>query len=453
MPTDADFLSFKDFISSKEHLNKDWITVARLDDLGKATPFGTFSVLVPNNERMIRKVLKNSEWEVHMNFGFPYFSMSPPSKDVKFHVGNITRVDRVVFHAFTFVREFHGAFPTRIEIDQSFIFYHGLYFDHQNQKYIEPVSDTVVIEYENLTHAKIKTSYLKDYLAARKMVLLRYHDHRRFVKKPLELTIKKELDFVVNDNLRNFHIFADKGCVNGEITISRLLGKDIILPFKEPTHPDFLWLARKEEKKYVNFIIGVDTEGKNIEETCNEKELGNFFSNTGKPHFLTLTFFKKEVLQKYYQNPRRYTVSVGYLRCLDIWGIPFDINEAGLVHVWLGDLGRLPYEEQLHFRQYNVPPSGGISKEFYQAQIMAQFVEKREPISDFKKLFEEVNELSQEKLGFKLFHELTDEDAHVYKTVHVPTTNELRELDEQLIYLSKILNDSINKSDLKKRIK
>jgi hypothetical protein len=450
---ECDFLIFKDYLSSNEHLDKDWITVARFDDFESASSFGTFSVLVPNRLLFKIRILRNSDWEQYTSFGNPYFSQSFPSKKICFNVGNEAVQNGISFEAFTILREFHDAFPSRVEIAQNFVLYHGLYLNNQSQNYIEPLSEDIVISYEGPAHVKIKTSYLKDYLAARQMVLVRYHDHRRIVNKPVKSVFgKNEITLKVRDRYRHFSIFIGRGLITGQETISRLLGKDIILPFKEPRHADFLFLAGKERKKYANFLIDEDKNGRAIEETCNEKELSNNFVDRGKVHYLTLTYFKSEVLQKYYENPRRYTVNAGYLHFLDMWGIPFGLNQAGLVHVWLGDLGRLPYEEQLHFREYNVAPSGGVNKEFIQTQLLAKFVETKDLVYTLKKLYREVNDLSQQKIGFKLFQDLSKEDAHIYKTIHEPTTDENKELDEQLISLSKLLTDSIHKSELKAKL-
>jgi hypothetical protein len=447
------FLSFNEFISLNAESSDDWVTVARFDGFEGDTSFGIFSVLVSKNKTMIKKLLSNSDWEVQTSLGTPFFGRLGQSKSVYFNLGDKEVIDGIRFKAFTIVRQFHDAHPMRVDIDQSFVLYHGLYFISEEQVYIDPVTEEKVIKYENPSYVKIKTSYLRDYLAAVKMVLVRYHDHRRMVKKePLEAIGKEEMKLAVKSKDRNFSIRIGNSIIESEKTFSRLLGKDIIYPFKEPKHPDFLLLSGKDEKRCLDFIIGVDNEDNDIEETCNEKELSSFFVNTGKANYLTPVYFKNEVLQKYYQNPRRYTVSPGYLHSLDMWGVSFDINKSNLVHVWLGDLGRLPYEEQLHFRQYNVRPSGGITTEFYDTQILAKFSETKEPIHLLKKSLKEVNKSSLEKLGFKIFQELTDDDAHAYKTIHVPTTNEPKELDEQLIYLSKILSDSIDKAKIKSRI-
>jgi len=58
------------------------------------------------------------------------------------------------------------------------------------------------------------------------------------------------------------------------------------------------------------------------------------------PDYLTPVFFKKAVLDKYYQQPDKYSVEDGYLRCCGLWGVTMDNHHADKVVIWLGDLGR-----------------------------------------------------------------------------------------------------------------
>jgi len=442
------FLRFDDWISSKTHLQTDWVTVARFDRSSNNS-FGTFSSLVPNDPEITQNLLQNWTWDVHTNFGTPYFSQSFTSGQIEFNMGDKELKNGIPFESFTILREFHTAYPSHVDITQSFVLYHGLYHDTNLDKYLEPISEESVIVYEDHCFVLAKVRFIRDYLAARNMILVRFHDHRRTVNKSLnELIGKNRAEYQIIEKDRHFHIAIAKGFGKVEETRSRLLGKDIILPFEEPMNNDYLFLAGKEKSRFVKFIIDIDDKGKLIEEICSEEELSNNFADRGKPHFLTLVFFKREVLQKFYQNPRKYTVGSGYINCLDLWGIPFGVNREGFLHVWLGDLGRIPYEEQLHFRQYNVLPSGGISEDFYKTQLLAQSTETKNPMDKIKQLYNEIGALSEKKLGFRIFKELSEDDSHILKTIHIPTTTEWKELDEQLVFLAKLLPDSINKSEL-----
>src|SRR3989344_9095942 len=99
-------------------------------------------------------------------------------------------------------------------------------------------------------------------------------------------------------------------------------------------------------------FMAIDISGKKIKYTCDESKLANHFgANSEAPHFLTRVFFKKEVLDKYYDKPSKYSVNDGYLfyikeNGINEWGMPIDNNAKDCVMAYLGDLGKMPYEEQ-----------------------------------------------------------------------------------------------------------
>jgi hypothetical protein len=450
LTSEEEFLRFKDWIASNEYLQPDWITVARDDKPSVVDSRGTFSALFRDIDQNSRTVLANFDWNVHSNFGQPFFSKSDGV--ITLNLGDSLLDDGVEFEPFTIFRSFHTAHEGRTEIVQNFVLYHNLFWDPSAQKFLDLLKDEVVIEYLAANYVRIKTSYLKDYLAARKMVLVRFHDHRRFVKEDVVKIIGKESDrsTIRNDDL-HYSIYIGRPALSSENdTISMLSGKDLVRPYQEPIHEDYNSLAEKP-KQYSTFLIRIDEKGNKIESTCDEKLLSNLFVDKGTPQFLTPVYFRQEVLKKYYDNIR-YTASSYGVSFFDIWHIPIGINKDGLVHAWLGDLGTLPHEEQLHWKQYNVPPSGGINEEFYKTQILAQFVEPSDPIYQLHQTREKLNKNALSRFGFAIFKPLSEEDAYIVKSIHIPTVDEQRELDEQLIYLSKYLVDSLSKSDLEAHV-
>lgn len=96
--------------------------------------------------------------------------------------------------------------------------------------------------------------------------------------------------------------------------------------------------------------------------------------------FLTPLFFNKEVLIKYDVHPS-YRVTFasrtyGSIRQGDDFDIPFGINRNGLLVMWLGDIARLPENEQFYLRSENVPSDHSIGSEFYDGQIEAKFTDR-----------------------------------------------------------------------------
>ena len=200
-------------------------------------------------------------------------------------------------------------------------------------------------------------------------------------------------------------------------------------------------------KKYENFIINIDSEGNPVEHTCNPTLLS-------LREYLTPVFFQREVLKKYYDNPHKYTVGDNYLSCGSLWGMRYGQNPSGLVHAWLGDLGEyLPHTEQLHWKQYNVPPEGGLGPATIKRELMAIPSEPDETTHKFKYDFKEFSEIWTKKFGWHLFLPLENEDKHFMKSLHVPVSENPLEFDQQILALAKILPDSINVSEIKKTIK
>lgn len=59
-----------------------------------------------------------------------------------------------------------------------------------------------------------------------------------------------------------------------------------------------------EKKQYIEFIVGVDDNGRELHYTCDPSKLSNYFgANPDAPHYLTPIFFDSAVLSKYYSNP------------------------------------------------------------------------------------------------------------------------------------------------------
>src|SRR5208282_5916809 len=110
------------------------------------------------------------------NFGHPFFNSSRGL--ITLDLRDRCLDNGVEFEPFTIFRSFHTTHETRTEIIQNFVLYHNLYWDDAAQKFLDTLKDEAVIEYITANHVRIKTTYLKDYLAARKMILVRFHDHR-----------------------------------------------------------------------------------------------------------------------------------------------------------------------------------------------------------------------------------------------------------------------------------
>ena len=171
------------------------------------------------------------------------------------------------------------------------------------------------------------------------------------------------------------------------------------------------------------------------------------------PSYLTPVYFHKKVLEKYYQEPSKYTIEDSLLRCGSLWCLYIDNHHDDIVCAWLGDLGRdLPYSEQTHWHQYNVAPTGGVNKTYFARQLGAQFTNSDRPEHIFKQRYDDLQKASQTHLGRQWLLPLHTADAHHLKSLRIPATDEQRDFDAMVLSLTKILIDSLNEKPLRKLI-
>ena len=177
--------------------------------------------------------------------------------------------------------------------------------------------------------------------------------------------------------------------ISSQRAFSRLFGKRLIEPL--PKSKSGLRGFAEEQKKYADFIIGVDDTGDEIEHTCDPGALANYFTSVS---------FRKQVLDKYYQQPSKYEISDSILRCGSLWDIQIDNHHDDKVCAWLGDLGRdLPSGEQLHWKSYNFVSESGVSKTYFRRQILNQPTDSDRPEHILQRRLGELEKVCQEQLG------------------------------------------------------
>ena len=240
---------------------------------------------------------------------------------------------------------------------------------------------------------------------------------------------------------------------------SRLVGKRLVEPL--PKAKSGFWpFTEASDQEYASFIIDVNEDGDEVIYTSNPDELktpadpGNIRGvDEEAPDYLTPVHFHKKVLDKYYHEPSKYTVEDSLLRCGSLWCVYIDNHHDDIVCAWLGDLGRdLPDSEQVHWRQYNVPPTSGVSKTYFARQIGAQFTNSDRPEHIFKQRYDDLQKASQTHLGWQWLLPLRTADTHHLQSLRIPATDEQRDFDGLVLSLAKILIDSLNEESLKKLI-
>ena len=432
----------------------DMLTVYK-SDRGESYYEGVYGVLVPIEN--IDSILADPHWNFHYEEGMPTFCRhSDEERAVEYlRYGNTDGFEPLVIN-----RNFHGIKPNYEEINEEFRLFHELYHNPKTSTFSKinsKGSEHVVIEVEEHV-INIRLREIQEFLAAKSMALsLQFdfceyshyscQDQQTGMKPGIHQHTEPEHLLSWGLAYNDVHIPATKWK-----SASSLRGKKLFMPLPEFKSSFFDSEQRQEE--YVTFIIGVDDSGNTVNYTSNPDRLANFFgSNPGAPNYLTPVHFSKDVLDKYYRKPSTYSVESSILRCGSLWALQMDNHHSDKVCAWLGDLGRdLPYEEQLHWRAYNIHPQESLSDTFYKNQILGMPTDSSQIEELFEKSFDDLRRASESALGWPLLLPLPTQDQHYMQSLRVPASDEQSEFDELVLALAKILVDSLNKKGLMKLI-
>jgi hypothetical protein len=414
--------------------------------------YGIYCALIPNSQ--IEQALSKLSWDLSHGEGIPgaivYYEDGKENVEY-LRYGNDSGIEPLIID-----REFYGIRENYKEICEEFRLFHSLYHDRKRDHFIKiddaGNEDLVAIVEKNRIRIRLKE--IRQFLAIKEMHLSIQFDYREHSMFSLEELDLKEGGSEHREDLMTWGLhYGDFGGIGSYRAFSRLLGKRLIAPLSK-SKSGFWGFAEDTKKKYVEYIIGIDDDGEEIIYTSDPDALANNFgANPNAPHYLTPVHFRKQVLEKYYQQPSKYSVEDLILRCGHIWSIYIDNHHDEKVCVWLGDLGRdLPYEEQLHWRAYNIPPEGSISGTYFKRQILAQFTDSNRPEHLFRQRYNDLKKICDEYLGWQLLQPLTADDEHHFQSIRIPATDEQRDFDELILGLTKILIDSLNEKQLNKLI-
>lgn len=417
--------------------SEDWIDVYRRPRT--ETDTGTIiAALIP--ESKVEHILKKDDWGFDPSHLRPGCTEYDDGNVVYYRFGSDQGYEPLVLE-----RGFGGIKPECQELNEEFRLFHNLYFDAANKKYIKVRDDGSEQDTALITPNKIAvhTVEIKQFLAMKEMQLIVLFDlHRRYPTKLYSIGSTEEANTVQGPRFRYRYRIADNDF--GEGSIVRIWGKTLVRGF--PKEDSGIWPFNgkdDEDIEYTEFVVGTDDKGKQISAPCD-------------PHggqYLTPVYFRPEVLNRYYDNPTKYSVEDGYLRCGSLWGVEIHNDRPNYVTVFLGDLGRdLPEADRLYWRSFNVPPSGPMSETAYRRSILAEFADPTKQDLVFKQEFTNFQESWAKKNGWPLFKPLSEDDSHCIASLRIPTTGEQGEFDTQVMYLTKILIDSLNEAQIAKEI-
>jgi len=416
--------------------------------------FYIYCALIPNSKA--QEVLQDSSWDFHMDQGMPgsimYYPASGKEGVEYLRYGTDNGMEPLVIH-----RSFHGLKPQYVEISEEFRHFHRLYHNKKTNQFISidnAGNDRVIVSYDP-DYIKIRLREIKQFLAIKEMHLAIFFDCLMCSGISLsELGLSDDRQDYNEGLFRYSRACRDDLFCGDTKSFCRIWGKKLIPGFTKEKS-GFWGFEEEKPEKHIDFIIGVDENGENVMYSSDPGGLSNriFDKKPTTPDYLTPVFFKKAVLDKYYQQPDKYSVEDGYLRCCGLWGVRMDNHHADKVVIWLGDLGRdLPYEEKLHWKSFNIQPIGGVSSTFFKRQLLAQPTDTDQPDILFKHEYAELASYSQKILGWSLILPLAEEDQHYFQSLRIVSASDQKAFDEIIQGLTKTLIDSINEKQLKQLV-
>lgn len=419
-----------------------WVTIYECSNT-KDDQYLVYCCLV--DSKTIKKYKQDREWMIYPTMeGKPSIISTYPNgkEQIKYYT-----YDEKGVEPFIFVRDFSFADvkDKYVDISEEFVFYFKLYEkpdNKQNRKYyfIDDAGDfDEVIKIES-NKVKIKLKYLMEYISIRKIYFSICFDFVRFGSISSDafdiLTLDK--DYQSGKYFYN-HFIRPIPFVDVDKLQSWIHGKAFIDFDKKKTT---IFYFDGKNQKYEDFITGYDNQGNEVYESCKK---------TNEKYF-TLTYFKKEVLNKYYNQPTKYKVGEGSVQS-SFFTLKIDNNVEDYVPVFLVELSFLPHKEQLHWKQYNIPPQKGISNTYYKRMIEGSWEEYPEtPDLYFKYKYESFNGKWKDKFGWQFYKNLAKQDEHYFTSLHIPTTNNVKAFCEQVLSIVKITIDRLNEAEFAKDI-
>lgn len=352
---------------------------------------------------------------------------------------------------FSAVREHHGFVIPTFEITPTFLWYWDAFPSDGGWSYFDSAGRSVeLIRIAiSMEEWKVEVSALemRTFLAASGRELL--------VQKDYTLLTADEIDPFerVDENHRtpwsNFDWFAIEDDGSSDATaFSNVMGKYVVTG--AVTARVRRLDARNADKNYVEYIYAVDARtGEMRRHTCNPRMLGGY-EDSSRLHSMTPVYFSHEVLNRYASEPNRYRVTAGRIWCLDLWGLDTSTNTAGLIEVYLGELGALPEGEQVHWLAYNVPPDGEMDEGRFRRDFLNQSVGSPDPVGGLRRARRRAAEVTSALLGSPVWRDLDSQAATEFEALLGPTSNDPSALTAPTITLTKSLVDGIDPMPLKK---
>lgn len=223
---------------------------------------------------------------------------------------------------------------------------------------------------------------------------------------------------------------------NGAMVVwPKVTPQELVQEFKEDLDP--------RKKEHATFKIYDRKNKKNVETSCSPAHIVSYFEKSDLPWQISPAFFHPEVLVKYKGDPEKYTLEDRSISCRGAWYLKsYDINDEGQVHVYIGDLARLPIEEQRYWQLFNEWPKSGISARAHQTDILGEWSKSYDPLNALKHKISKLD-----KGSYAWWSPRGDEVADA---VRYPATDSPKEWADEIMALDQLLVEGFIERPLRK---
>ena len=368
-------------------------------------------------------------------------------------------------------RAFNRRKENSLEICEEFRLFNNLYRDEETNKYLK--DNLVDGGYEEVVVAVVEPNCVK-MLGKEIRQFLKHKEMYLFVRLTCHVYSEYSLEELGlrQDQVESAKIDLSDGHLSWRCTYSKTR-KDGYQTESVLRAKRLIGFSKVGEEKPVKFIADVDENGNKITLSCNE----------GLEAWI---HFRKQVLDKYYREPYRYTVEDTVLVCHGSngeteWILLIDDDHDDKVCAKLSDFALIPYEEQKHWREHNIPPKGNISSTYLKryGERLSRFtiishgggprVSSTRPEHLFRQRYNELQAVCDTYLGWQLVRPLgtvtsanryivlgtpliirySGPDEHHLRCLRVPFSENQVDFDEMVRSLVLVLIDSLNVGNLK----
>lgn len=310
----------------------------------------------------------------------------------------------------------------------------------------EVVPTVQLVEENDITCCTFDRDKLDTFLFLSKSVLVQVFEFGRYLEAGFPGPVSERTDF----RDEKHEIYAVKTTYgSGQDRMSFMRGFQIIRCEKSNAQMRKILDGRNNER-YVEFTIFDWKHSRIVEWSCDPAKLGNYFVPSDLPFQISPAFFKPEVLAQYQQDPSRYTIKDRRIECKKAWSLRYDINDEGQIFVYINDFNKVPYEVQLHWRAYNETPKAGISHRAFMIDFKGEFFDLDDPLSKLKDLLTHFPVLSDQGEVYEIWRLPKLSETRNLETLQYVVTKSRKEWEDQILTLSHILVEGLNKKPLSK---